>query len=852
MAEETIPYVARDEDLHVLNNLWSDAVAGTPHVVRIQAPFGGGRRALVGEFLRALPGRDEATLWRVTCMDQENGLQWLIRMYGSLIASLSDDVLRRGRIEMILNSALPTQPKRVQGWYQSFIESMKQAKTDAAKGAVQLKLPQDNPLIGLVEVISAIARKQPIVLDLQNAHVVNSISLAQFLEALWVEAKESQGKLLVLLHDEPESDVTKALYPVPLLDMFGRRADELDVHLIEPWTESDTVRYLQSKDRPTTNAARITEIADGRPGFIAELADILLERDLLDGDLSEVSFASLVPLDVDEGELEIPDEPPAEGERKPATPADVAQVTYLAALLGQAFPSNLVADMGGFDRDSIDDILDAMGDLFEEMQHTKELGWLYRFTRGSWREGILERNDSEEGHELARRVGVFMERFLVPRGYGFISKTARVYAEHGAANRSSVMRAIALSNDNPDVWGLGYDLMRYFDEITWPEPMRRTVYMNLIDRQVGQGTVEAAERLLNEATEWATGLEDREMTGFLLFAGSRLDARRKDLYRARDRARDAVKIYEGLGNKVRAAEILNHLASLELQDGNTNAALEKVTEAIEMAQVDGQKEGQKVVPPQILAHAEHVRGLVARRASRIKEAADHFQRANQVAGQAGLGALALDAGLSFGEALFASNQLDKAQTILRQVLGIAQSLKSPVRERATCELLGQVEGRLKNYDDAVRLATRALELSRQLRFEQVIPIDLYNLGFFHYASQKPAEALTFFRQSAERIGELGDHPIVKELYYFQGLAYLANRQLDEAKDSLRKCLRPAQQRKDWPKMITALDALAGIEVNQGHPQVAQKLLTDAIGFAKKANNREARKDLKKKLDRLTQ
>ncbi len=67
---------------------------------------------------------------------------------------------------------------------------------------------------------------------------------------------------------------------------------------------------------------------------------------------------------------------------------------------------------------------------------------------------------------------------------------------------------------------------------------------------------------------------------------------------------------------------------------------------------------------------------------------------------------------------------------------------------------------------------------------------------------------------------------------------------------LSACLRPAQQAKDWRRMISALDALALIEQRQGNTEAAKKLLADAIGFAKKADLRAERKDLKKKLDRL--
>jgi len=850
LADQGSLFVARDEDLAALQSHWEQALAGSPRFVRLQAPFGGGRRALAGELIRGITGgTEDAIVWRVTCLDQENGLQWLVRMYGSLMATLNTDILRKGKVEMVLNASLPSQPKRVQAWYQSFITSLKESKTDAEKGAVQLKLPQDNPLIALVEVTSAISRKVPVVLEIQNPHVVYSLTLPQFLEALHTEAAESGAKLLVVLHDEVPDEVNRAVWPMPLLDLFERRGEIFQSLVIEPWGPAEVQQYLDSKDL-RGNAPRLADITGGRPGFVAELADILSEQGQLDGDLSGVSFASLVPTEVDEGELDVPEAPPKEGERRHAGKEDLGQIAFFAALLGQAFPSGLVADMGGFDRDSVDDLIDAAGDLFQEVQFAEDLGtWIYKFARGSWREGILERNDTDEGHELARRVGLFMERFLVPRGYGFIVKTARVYGEHGATGRAQVMRSLALSNDHPDVWGLSYDLVNYFDENPWPEVMVRTVYMNLLDRLVTSGPIQSAERVHEEVQRFADAHDDRELVAWLRYAGSRLDARRQDFYRARDRATQAIELYTALDNKVRVADIHNHLAAIELQDGKEDAALEQVEKAMEVGQQEA-PDGTKFVPPGIFAHAEHIRGLVLRRRGKLQEAAERFRRANEVAGQAGLGALALDAGLGYGEALLASREMEKARDVLRRVRQIAVGLNNPARERSASELLAQAEGALQNYDEALKLAERTLQLSQQLRFEQVLPIDLYNIGFFNFVKEQHAEALQFFEQAQGRLRTVGNHPVVKELYYFKGISHLRLGQLDKAKDALQTGLAPAEQAKDWPKMVSALDMLAGIEEQQGHTEAARGLLNDALDYAKKANMKDARKTLRKRLDAL--
>jgi len=850
VSEENAIYIARPSDVEALQNHWQDAMSGKTRFIRLQSPFGGGRRAVVTDFLRQVEKEtEEAIVWRVTCLDQENGIQWLVRLYGSLVATLSTDILRRGKIEMMLNAQLPQQPQRVQAWYQHFVATLKEAQLDKDKGQVKLQLPADNPFIGLTEVVMGIARKIPMVIELQNPHAVNSLLLSTFVEALHDAAKESNSKLLAILFDEPDTEIKKNLWPLPLLNLFERRADLFEEQVIVPWGVTETQAFLDSKGLKS-DAEHISTIASGRPGYIAELVEILSEKELLGSDLSEVTLASLAPLGVNESELDVPSQAPEEGERKHATVADTGRIVYLAALLGQAFPSSLIADMGGYDRDSIDDMLDALEQLFEEVQYSEELGtWIYKFKRGSWREGILQHNATPESREIAQRVGAYMERFLVPRGYGFIVKTARVYAENEVPVRAALMRSLALSNDAPDSWGLVYDFCKYFDEIKWPDPMLRTVYMNLIDRLVSAGPVPAAERVHNEVTEWAADRDDRELTAWLLFSGSRLDLRRQDLYRARDRAKDAISMYSALEKQHSVAEIHNHLASIELQDGNPAAATEQIKQALELGQVEGPN-GEQAIIPGILANSEYLKGLVVRRSGKPAEATRHFQKANEIAGTTGMANLALDAGLAFGEALLASKQTDKARNVLGRVLQIAQRIRNPVRERATCELLAQAEGASQNYDAASKLAARTLQLSQTLKFERALPVDYYNLGFFHYANQQPSEALAFFKQSADRIGSMGNHPVVKELYYFMGLAHMRTGNLDGAKQSLLNGLGPAQQAKDWRKMVASLSTLATIEEKQGNADIAKKFLSDAIDFAKQADLREERKNLKRRLKGL--
>ena len=849
MAEERPLFVARSEDLAQLQAHWDSAQKGSARFVRVVAPFGGGRRAVVAELFRTMRQSDaDAILWRVPISDQETGVQWLMRMYGSLISQIAGDVLLRGKVEMILNAQIPSETRRVQAWFQQFVASIKEAKPDQASGQIQLKISQDNPLVGLIEVVRAITAKLPIVLELQQPYLAHTMLVAQFIEALLDETKTA-NKLLVVISDEPDGPVRNATHPAPLLDMFTRRADSFHTVDIAPWGATEVQAYLDSKG-VTGNAARIAEISAGRPGFIADLVEILEERGELDSPLEGVTLGSLTPMEVDTSELDVPTTPPAEGERKHAGQEDAGRVAYFAALLGQAFPSALVAEMGGYDKESIDDLVDAMDDLFDEVQFNEQMNtWIYRFKRGSWREGVLELNDNEEGHELARRVGIFMERYLAPRGIAFITRTCRIYGEHGAPNRANGMRALALTHDDANAWGLSYELMRYFDEVPWTDTTRRTVYTTLLDHLSGSGQLKVAERVHNEVTAYATEKEDRDLQAWLLLNGSKLDLRRQDLYRARDRARDALKMFEALDNKARIAETNNHLAAIELNDGKPDAALEAVEAALVAATVE-QEDGKKVLAPQIAAQAEMIRGAVARRTGKIPEAMDHFKRANEIAGSSGLSAMAIDAGLSLGEAMLASRQAEQARDVLRRVLVATRQINALPRERATAELLAQAEGALRNFDQSLQLAQRCLQITQQTNTTHNLGVDLYHVGFFHLTQNQGKEAVPFFDKAAEQLTQQAGHPLLKDLHYYAGLAHLQAGGAATAKGHLDKALPLLKASGEARKLASVFDQLGAIAQAGGDKGAAKQYLTQALEVCTQAGLKDERRQINKRLEAL--
>ena len=832
------PYVAHEADAQTLHTQWQAVLNGESRTVQLTAPLGGGKRALVGDLCRKAVGEaeDDVLLWRVQVREEDEGMGVILRAYASLFQAVQRSQPFRGKVEMALNSQIPNQPKRVQGWYQSFIDGLRKAKP-AKGGQVQVNLPKDNPLVGLIEIATGIARKFPVILDLNGLHNSHSVGLMAFIEGLLSDADDC--RLLTILSMEPITEDSKTWISQPLQELIERKADSLTAIEMQPWGAEEATAYLDSRDL-SSDAGRIAEIASGRPGFIAELVDYLQTNDRLGDDLSELTMANLANLVPDESELDLPTDTAADGERRYATPEDAERIAYFSALLGVSFPSGLVADMGGYVRDSVDDIMDATEHTYKELQFSEALGtWIYQFKQALLRESVLARHTADTDQETARRTATFIERFLAPRGHGYVVKTLRLYAENGAPERAAMLRGMAIAGDQPTLWAMAQDLLMYFDEIQWPDTMRRTVYMNLIERMVAANQIGPAEKVWNDAMAWATDKEDRRMQGWLLFSGSRMDFRRQDLYRSRDRANDALTIFTASDDKLKIAEIQNHLAMIELADGKPEQALEAAAAAEGAADVAVVK-----------ANAEYVRGLVAKRdRGTIKEAIEHFKKANELAGSVGQGPLALEAGMQLGETLLMAGQTKNAAEVLGRVGQIAQALQNPVKERAAAALLGQAHATLKNFDKAVQFGTRALELTRNLKMTQIEPIDLYNLGFFNLMLGKSKEAVKLFQES--RKGADASNPAFqKELLYNLATALMKENDVAAAEDVFKAAAGAAEATQDFRKLASAHQQLGLIAGKRGDKDSARTELNAALAAANEGKLNEAKTAIEKQLQTL--
>jgi len=509
-------------------------------------------------------------------------------------------------------------------------------------------------------------------------------------------------------------------------------------------------------------------------------------------------------------------------------------------LFGYEFPSGFVADVAGLDRESVDDLLDACPALYEEVSFSDPLKtWVYRFKRPMFRHGVLSVNEGDSAKQRAVQVGTFLHSVFGQKRYDFVVKALRTFAEAGDERRASMLHSMAMTADRPELWAWAHGLTRYYDEIAWSPRMVRTIYMNLMERLVQLGQADPVERLYTEIEGWATENDDRALQAWNLFAGSRMDYRRQELYRARERASDALTLFGALDDKVKSAELNGHLAMIEIADGNLDAALQCVDTAVGVLDA---------VPVQ--AHAAHVRGLVARQRGDNEGAIARFQEANSLASKANLASVALESALLLGETLLVSGQTKKGAETLSRCAQIANQIGAKIQERRACSALAQSLGLLQALPQGLQAAQRALQISRDLKFKHFVGPDAFNVGYFLLRSGEVATSLGFFEEASQYAGAAP--PIFqKELRFHYGMALIQNGDLESGQLQLEMAIEPAEAASDSRRLVDIRAQLGELAMKADDLDSARAHFTRAVEAAERGKLVDEGKSLKKRLDAIS-
>jgi tetratricopeptide (TPR) repeat protein len=136
-----------------------------------------------------------------------------------------------------------------------------------------------------------------------------------------------------------------------------------------------------------------------------------------------------------------------------------------------------------------------------------------------------------------------------------------------------------------------------------------------------------------------------------------------------------------------------------------------------------------------------------------------------------------------------------------------------------------------------------------LGLKQFIPIDTYNVGLFSLMAGKVNEAVALFRKAQEGLNP-NDQMLAKELYFNLGGALKTIGEFAEAAKAFEACLGPATQARDVRKLVVARAELGDLAQRAGDLAGAKRYLKAALEDAEKAELKEERKQIKRRLEAL--
>ncbi len=180
---------------------------------------------------------------------------------------------------------------------------------------------------------------------------------------------------------------------------------------------------------------------------------------------------------------------------------------------------------------------------------------------------------------------------------------------------------------------------------------------------------------------------------------------------------------------------------------------------------------------------------------------------------------------------------------------ITKAMRNPVRQRAATTLLAQSLGAQKNFEAALTHASSALELTKKLKFERLIPVDLYNVGLFKLMLGQEQEAVAMFKE-ARKTSNPTEAGFQKELLFNMGQALIRIGEKGEAEEVLRAAVGPCAAAKDWRKVVAATKALATFEEERGSNDAAKSLLEKALEAATAGNLKDERKGIRRRIEAL--
>ena len=834
-----------------------DGAADAPRTLLIEGRDGGGRKTAIDRLLQRITERgDPPTAIRLRGQPSDDGIKTLGRFYSSFVGAVARGPGSQEALAALDAAAEASNDERVGGWLSGIAGSMRELRAHAS-GQFQIKLPGDNPWLGLLYAFDVLGPRRRWIIDLFELGHVTSPSFWAFLTALIGRVRARQWRVLFvvtpgrnLYSEKGEGDQAGPL------SFLGSLFDDSTLISLPPLSRDAVAELIEDTYRPhrfpAAFAPRLHELSGGHAESLHELLDALEEDETITwddkgyalSDLEDVDLEVLVPIPAEDDEEEGEEDAAEDGAEAPADgrPDDafLEAVLHVAAHEGRTFSSALVRTYLEAGEDAVDDALDAMPHLVEEVQYHQALGtWLYRFRFGFYRDWY--RANPPEGfkkksQEICRRLGTLAVQTYAPASYEYLVRAAELFTEGADARGARNVLAMALSAEPAALATFALETTERFEDSPWPDGLVRLLITSQADRAVKSSPTPEARAAIERARTWAAAHEDADTAAFAELLDCRLLMREGDMPRAKEQGIAALNRFKQTGDKTRQGETLNQLALISLNTGDARSARQFVK--------DAQKAS--TIPP-VKAHSQYILGVLLRRQGQLPQALEAFTRSVELSEQAGNLVLSLEAMLNRGECALMAGRSKDIAPMLERALEMSRALRSTTRERLAARLLCQAEAARGRGDAALEMAQHALELTRELGLEDQEDIDLYHCGVFAVLAGKTEHGLDYLqaaRTSCEKSDKAG---LLPEVLFNLGQVKLSTGDADGSRTALEQALGVVRQRKDTVRELRILEGLGVALSELGQHQAAAGRFKEAADKALGPQAKEFRKSMRARI-----
>ena len=653
----------------------------------------------------------------------------------------------------------------------------------------------ENTLIALADLLQAESLIQPVVLFIEDAQWLDSVS-KEFLPRLVriLTAEEEQSfPIAILATARPAEDLAPALGE-------SLSYEQIDLGGI---TGSDLIEVTQNilKKSPSPALTQLLDDrAEGNPFYIEQLVRYLQEQDRLfekDGLIEVKGDDKLSPLPVDVGEILIA--------RLDRLAQQVRNVVQTASILGREFEVRILSGMLRNDRSLVDEINDAteaaiwrpLSELHYIFNHILMQNAAYNMLLLSQRRDLhtlaVESIEIVFSHEISAHYGELAYHSemanLVDKARGYLEKAGDVACNSYQNQEAINYYTRALSLTPPD------DLPTCCRILL----SRESLYFLLGDLPSEKQDLDEVARLLQNISVTQSEFDPKIIETELLGRRARYELQAMDYLNATKTAERTV----ALARETEQIEVSNQAYitwSMALdRQGKFRDAIRVAEMALDLSEKHEYLVGE--------ARALNMMGMISWDHNDYENANQYLERCLQIATETNERRILLMVMQNLGNLKGSVGDYSAALDFYLEAVHFCREVGDRPREGLGLSNLSWISGLLGDYPSARSYAQQALRITRQVGDQIAEAYSLMNLSSFAGQLGDHEAALSYAQTALSLVRQLGEPSGEAWALTYSAHALLGRGQIKEADGHYREALQ-IRQRLDQPHL--ACEPLAGL------------------------------------------